>query len=223
MVLRSGVTNRPNTAAARADVAAGYWPPIGTGVAWTLAPVLVRLAESAESLGWTVYSLGDESHREKHGDHTPWSDPGKPGGAKKRGVVYAIDVMVPDVTVPAFRKWLLAYCKSSVDTSWIDFFNLDGAQYDYAGTKKGASSDRHLHLSVRAGKENALSSLFTAWKLHVNPPPSPPAAERLVKLAGGPEIYHVRHVATMEEATGLGKRLGAVVTVDSLAEFRSVL
>jgi hypothetical protein len=188
MVARSGIATRP--AEALSDYRAGYWPPPGTKVAWVLAPILIRLAESAESLGWTVYSIGDkENHLVKHGDHTPWSDPGAPGAPKKRGVVYAIDVMVPSVTVPAFTKWLISYCKSNVDTSWIDFFNIGGSQYNFAGSRLGSSTDQHLHLSVQLGKENAISALFSAWRLFVDPPPPPPIRKgipdmKLIKITG---------------------------------------
>lgn len=169
MVTRSGVAVRP----AGSD---SYPPAAGTRVAWTLAPILVRLAESAESLGWTVYSIGNSDHLRLHGDHTPWS------AGKKRGVVYAIDVMVPPVTIPGFTKWLIAYCKSTVDTSWIDFFNIGGSQYNFAGSRLGSSTDQHLHLSVQVGKENAVSLLFSAWRLFVDPPPPPVSPAQKAKV-----------------------------------------
>lgn len=209
MVARSGTATRPS--------GSDSYPPVaGTKVPWVLAPILIRLAETAESLGWTVYSIGNADHLKKHGDHTPWS------AGKQRGIVYAIDVMIPDAVVPKFTAWLLKYCKSDVDTTWIDFFNLGGSQYNYAGKRVASSSDHHLHLSVQSGKENAVSALFSAWKQETAPPPPPPA-ERLVKLAGSPAIYHVKHVPTMDDVTAITKRTGPVVTVDSFDELRSIL
>jgi hypothetical protein len=228
MVARSGVATRP--ADALADYRAGYWPAPGTRVPWVLAPVLIRLGESAEALGWTVYSIGDaETHLTKHGDHTPWSDPGAPGGgdAKTRGIVYAIDVMVPTVTQPAFEAWLVAYCRSDADTTWIDFFNIHGSQYNYAGVRLATSADQHLHLSIRKGKESAISSLFSAWKAHINPPPPPPAVKgkpdmKLVSVQGDTTgaIYKTdgwayQHVQPAEYPT-LKAVFGAPVPVPTL-------
>ena len=167
MVTTKGTTTRPDTVRGQADWKKGYWPPPNKLVDWTLAPVLVRLAAQAEKLGYTVYALGNEAHREAHGDHTAWSDPGLAGGenAKKRGVVYAIDVMVPAAEQAAFAQAVRAVCQSAVNTRYIDFFNIDGKQYDYAGRLLGPSGDQHFHLSIEEGHENADGSLLLSkWK-----------------------------------------------------------
>ncbi len=163
MVAKSGVATRPQ--------GSDSFPPVaGSRVSWVLAPILVRLAEQAERIGWTVYSIGNADHLKKHGDHTPWS------AGKSRGIVYAIDVMIPDALLPAFKVWFLAYCKSNADTTWIDFFNLAGSQYDFAGRRVASSSDHHLHLSVNRGHENKISDLFDKWRTRNNPPAPPKPA-----------------------------------------------
>lgn len=125
-----------------------WYPPVpGTRVSWTAVTPVVDAATQAVKDGVTAYVIGNIDHLRKHGDHTPWS------AGKVRGRVYATDVMIESAE-PA-RTRLLAYLKSDTDTRWIDFLNFGGLQYDYAGRVLAPSGDYHLHLSVRAGYENA--------------------------------------------------------------------
>jgi hypothetical protein len=231
MVVASGTATRP----AGSD---SYWPPVGTRVAWHLAPILVRLGGQAESLGWTVYSIGNVDHLKKHGDHSPWSVVS--GVTKTRGIVYAIDVMVPDTILSLFKIWMLAYCKSSADTTWIDFFNLGNEQFNFAGKKTANSTDHHLHLSVKKGSENKVSDLFNAWrdrnKKPTPAPTTPPVAttpkerrdDTVFLVKKGSAVYktdgfkgvHVEGPATREGYKDLVRALGDPVVVNGdLSDF----
>lgn len=128
-----------------------YWPPVGTSVAWTLTQPIQDLVDQGEAAGFpNLGTIGNTAHLQKHGDHTPWS------AGKERGRIYAKDTQMP----ADFEAWLVAKCKSSYNTLWIDFFNINNKQYDNAGNYLGYSADAHLHISVRKGYEDTHVSLF---------------------------------------------------------------
>jgi hypothetical protein len=142
--LQSGVAVRP-------PGSDSHWPPVGTRVPWTVVQPIQDLLDQGAAAGFAnLGTIGNVEHLKKHGDHTPWS------AGKERGRVYA-----KDTTVPAnFEAWLVAKCKSSYNTLWIDFFNINGRQYNNAGQLVGSSGDHHLHISVRKGYENTRVTLF---------------------------------------------------------------
>ena len=130
-----------------------------------------------------MYSIGNADHLDNRpaGGHTPWRD-GSPVG-----VVWAIDIMVDHegaAYLREFEKFVVSYCKSNADTTAIRFFNLNGSQYKFNGIRKWDSSDRHFHLEIENGKQNATLGLMAAWKAHkfpakppTTPKPVPPAPE----------------------------------------------
>lgn len=133
------------------------WPPaVGTPVAWVASQPVQDLLDQGRRLGWrNLGTIGNTAHLRGHGDHTGHS------GGKQRGVVYAKDTALPD----GGRAALLKLCRTDdYDTTWIDFFNVDGRQYNFAGTDVGWSGDQHLHVSVRRGHELRKVTLFTDMK-----------------------------------------------------------
>ncbi len=165
-------------------------------VDWALAKCLQREADVAESMGITVWGIGDADHLDNRpaGGHTPWRD-GSPVG-----IVWAIDIMVDHKGkkyLEEFERFVISYCKSNADTTWIRFFNLNGSQYNFAGTKRRSSGDYHFHLEVENGKQNAATGLMAAWKAHKTggpkpttpkPPTKPDDADRKVK----PDMFLIR-------------------------------
>lgn len=149
-----------------AEVAA-YWPPRGEQVMAVLSQPIQDLMEQGKKLGWAnLGTVGNTEHLMKHGDHTPWS------AGKARGILYAKDTDVPDWAVDR----LIAMCRSNYDTSWIDFFNVRGRQYDHTGTDVGSSGDHHLHISIDVGAERRSVTLFrdlAAGKATVPTTPTP--------------------------------------------------
>ncbi|MGH3715302.1 MAG: hypothetical protein ACRDT4_17840 [Micromonosporaceae bacterium] len=131
----------------------GIGPPGGTKVSWAVAQPIQDLIVQGKKLGWGhLGEIGDFGHLKKHGDHTPWSQ------HKAAGVVYAKDTSEP----PWVEKELLKLCRrEDYDTTWIDFFNINGRQFDFAGRLLGGSDDSHLHISVRKGAELRHVTLFT--------------------------------------------------------------
>lgn len=129
------------------------WPPkIGTRVDWVASQPVQDMLEQGKRLKWANKgTIGNTPHLQKHGDHTGHS------AGKLRGIVYAKDTELPAGAVAA----LLKLCKlPDYDTSWIDFFNVNGRQYNYAGKDVGPSGDTHLHVSVKRGSELKRISLF---------------------------------------------------------------
>lgn len=122
-----------------------YPPKPGTAVQWVAAQPVQDMLEQGKRLKWkNLGTIGNVAHLQKHGDHTGHSY------GKVRGVVYAKDTELP----PGGKEALLSLCrKANYDTSWIDFFNVGGRQYNYAGKDVGPSGDQHLHISVRRGAE----------------------------------------------------------------------
>lgn len=128
-------------------------PSNGQKVAWILAPGLGILGHQLDKLGIVWYSIGNADHLKLHGGHTPWK-PGAPAG-----MVTAIDVMkTPDSLV---EKAILALMRSeNYDTSWIDFINTNGHQYDWNGRFQASSGDLHLHLECLGVRTSFNSNLF---------------------------------------------------------------
>lgn len=147
MVVLTGRAKRPTGASS-------IGPRPGTTVSWRLATPIANLAAQAEELGWPILGIvGNIAHLRKHGDHTPWSK------GKKPGVIYGGDFKPPD----PFEAWYVATARSDYDTSWVDFININGRQYNNAGQKVANSSDEHLHVSVALGHENTTVTLFTDY------------------------------------------------------------
>lgn len=143
---------------------ANYWPhTAGQSVDWVLTQPIQDLVNQGKALGWTnLGTIGDEYHRRRHGDHTPWS------AGKVRNVLYAKDTKHPSW----LREELVKLCKSDYFTLWIDFFNVDGRQYDAGGNYLGSSSDYHLHISVAKGHELRRVHLFADLdRIHRGLPP----------------------------------------------------
>lgn len=166
-----------------------HWPPVGTVVQWYAVQPVVDLATQALKAGWPILgTIGEKlTHLTKHGDHTPWSD-------KKRGYVYAIDLAPP----APFEAHLVALCKSDFDTTWIDFWNMNGSQYDHAGNKVADSGDHHLHLSVALGYEAKHVTLITDYLTKVTAAAptktSTPVPQQEDDMAGrGEDIYTLLH------------------------------
>lgn len=128
-----------------------YWPPVGTTVNWALSQPIQDLLDQGKQLGWGhLGTIGDTYHRQRHGDHTPWS------AGKQRGVIYAKDTDDPSW----LEDELVRLCQSDYDTAWIDFWNCNGSQYNYAGQRVAGSGDHHLHISVNEGHELRHVTLF---------------------------------------------------------------
>lgn len=140
--------------AKRPSGASSSGPRPGTIIGWRLAQPIIDLARQAEELGWPIIGIiGNTDHLKKHGDHTPWSK------GKQLGVIYAIDVHPP----ADFETWLVAQCRSGYDTRWIDFFNINGRQYNSNGIRVTLSDDAHLHISVAKGYEDMPVTLFSDY------------------------------------------------------------
>lgn len=129
-----------------------YLPKAGTRVDWVLAQPIQDLLEQGKKHGYVNGgTIGNVAHLRGHGDHTGHSY------GKQRGVVYAKDTVLPD----GGKTALLKLCRTDdYDTSWIDFFNVEGRQYSYAGADVGPSADVHLHISARKGAELLHVPLF---------------------------------------------------------------
>lgn len=150
-------------------------------------------------MGITVWSIGNEDHLDNKpaGGHTPWRD-GSPVG-----VVWAVDIMVDHkglAYLEEFEDFVVAYCKSSADTTAIRFFNVNGSQYGYAGNRKKDSGDKHFHLEIENGKQNAALGIMAAWKAKKSGPALPPlpdifnrlgfiADARLKQITGDPKVW----------------------------------
>lgn len=177
-------------------------PSTGKAVKWKLAPGLVTLGKQLDKLGITWYSIGNADHLKKQGGHTPWK-PGAPAG-----MVTAIDVMkTPDALVEAAILKLMH--TDSYDTSWIDFINTNGSQYDWNGRRQGSSGDYHLHLETLGNRTSFSSNLFydmLGWPAGVKKPvsaqkptvmPTSTATWKaedmlsFVKLTSRPDVYLV--------------------------------
>lgn len=193
-------------------------------VPWKLAPVLVREAEVAESMGIIVWSIGNADHLDNvpAGGHTPFR------AGSVVGIVWAIDIMVDHKGkkyVQEFEKFVVDYCKSDADTTAIRFFNLNGSQYSFAGAKRRSSGDHHFHIEIENGKQNATLGIMAAWKAHKNPkPPAKPttapemptiynrlgfiADARLKQIPGDPKVW----------LTGRGKK----ALVKSTSELKAI-
>lgn len=145
-IVRTGAVTRPQGASSTG-------PQPGTRVQWKLTQPIADLCEQGSRHGFAnLGTVGDTGHLRKHGDHTPWSK------GKLPGWIYGKDTDMPS---PGFRKWLVEQCRrADYDTSWIDFFNVDGRQYDNSGDPVATSGDYHFHLSVRKGYENTHVTLF---------------------------------------------------------------
>lgn len=126
-------------------------PATGKAVRWVLAPGLQVIGQQLDKLGITWYSIGDAYHLSRQGGHTPWK-PGAPFG-----VVTAIDIMKSGYAT--VEKSILRVMKSDVDTTFIDFINVNGSQYDWDGRRQGSSGDFHLHLEVLGGRTNFTTNL----------------------------------------------------------------
>lgn len=130
----------------------GVGPAIGTTVRFVLCQPVQDLLGQGKRLKWTnLGTIGNTEHLRRHGDHTAHSL------GKMRGIVYAKDTGVP----AGAKAALLKLCRTDdYDTRWIDFFNIGGRQYNYAGADVGSSGDQHLHISVREGSELTKVTLF---------------------------------------------------------------
>lgn len=129
------------------------YPPIaGTTVRFVLSQPVQDMLDQGKRLGWTNKgTIGNKPHLKLHGDHTGHS------AGKLRGIVYAKDTELP----AGGRGALLYLCRlPDYDTSYIDFFNVDGRQYNYAGQDVGSSGDQHLHVSIKRGSELRRITLF---------------------------------------------------------------
>jgi hypothetical protein len=158
-------------------------PKAGTTVKYRLAQPIVDLAEQAKELGWRILGIiGDTSHLRKDGDHTPW-----PRG-KKQGIVYAIDLDDP----AGFEQWYVATARSDYDTTWIDFVNVNGSQYDNAGTRVAGSGDHHLHVSVAAGHEDTHVTLLTDYAAAKAGKPVPSTSKE-DDMAKGDDLWALLH------------------------------
>lgn len=202
-------------------------PSNGQKVAWTLAPGLATLGRQLDKLKITWYSIGNADHLDNvpAGGHTPWK-PKAPFG-----MVTAIDVMkTPDSLV---ERAILALMKNPhYDTSWIDFINTNGSQYDFDGRRQGSSGDYHLHLETLPQRTRFTSNLFYdmfGWPAGVIHPsgttPSPvhPVAPStatwkaedmltFVKLTSRPDVYLVtaaglQHLSPAQLKTGQNANL----------------
>jgi hypothetical protein len=142
-----------------------YNPHNGQNVKWTLASVLAACGKDLDKIGITWYSIGNSSHLQGQGGHTPW----KPGAPY--GTVTAIDIMkspYDDV-----EKRVLDVLKSNFDTTWIDFVNTNYEQYDYDGDWQADSGDGHWHLETLPKKTGGSTILIQkVWpeKFTTTPP-----------------------------------------------------
>ncbi len=189
-------------------------PRAGTRVDWVACQPVQDLLEQGKRAGWrNLGTIGNEAHLKRHGDHTGHSK------GKTRGVVYAKDTDVPQAAGQA----LIELCRiPDYDTTYIDFFNWRGRQYNSAGRDVGPSSDQHLHVSVRRGHELTRITLFNdvvavmAGTFRKAATPMPPifnqlgfiAGAQLVQLPGDPAIW----------LAGRGKR----AQVMSMTELKAV-
>lgn len=172
MVALTGSATRP-------DGASQYGPRPGTVVPYRLAQPVYDLATQAEKHGIRILGIkGDTPHLKLHGDHTPWSR------GKKPGVIYAADFDDP----PGFEAWLIATCKSTYDTRWIDFWNCNGSQYNAAGVRVASSGDEHLHISVALGHEATHVTLLDDY-VASKTKPAPQEAD----MARGDDLWTLLH------------------------------
>jgi len=138
-----------------------YFPPEGTRVTWRAHGIIQRMYDQAKAHGVEVKGvIGNTDHLRKHGGHTPW-EPDKP-----LGVVHAIDL-----EAPGLGDFILAICRTNEDTSFIQFMNWRGRQYDYGGNDIGSSGDQHLHFHVKAGREGLAVDLINRYANRNQPPP----------------------------------------------------
>jgi hypothetical protein len=204
-------------------------PSTGRTVSWRLAPGLALLGRQLDKLNITWYSIGNSEHLKRHGGHTPWK-PEAPFG-----VVTAIDVMASahaDV-----ERRILKLMKSDFDTSWIDFINVNGSQYDWDGRRQGSSGDQHLHLEVLGNRTSFTSNLFLEMWAPPKPASKPPAKTppakpsetgevtmRVIQKRGDDKRWKTdgfgrEHIKTMEDVADLEAAFGKTVPVNNLNAF----
>jgi hypothetical protein len=211
-------------------------PSTGRRVAWTLAPGLAKLGRQLDKLGITWYSIGDVGHLKRKGGHTPWK-PGAPFGT-----VTAIDVMASPYAVVE-RGILRLMKQDNYDTTWIDFINTNGSQYDWNGRRQGSSGDHHLHLEVLGSRTSFTSDLFYdmfGWPAGTRPPTTPPTKPpvpvaqieevtmKLIMQKGKPERWKTdgfvrEHIKTMAEVAALEAVFGKTVEVADPEAFGPVV
>lgn len=134
-VISSGFAVRPITGPYRC----GSIRP-GTRVAWRATTPILQIATTFDNYGVTAYIIGDSYHLRGCQDHTPWST------GKVYGRIFACDVMYPDI--PKLQGWILSVMRGAIDTSWIDYININNSQYNSSGQRVASSGDHHLHISV---------------------------------------------------------------------------
>jgi hypothetical protein len=169
-------------------------PHTGGSVEWTLAQPIADINAQCKEAGIVCYTIGNSAHLRGTGDHTPWSR-GKPAGK-----LFAADVMKSG-HADVERRILALMRDPDYDTTWIDFVNVNGSQYDYAGKWLKPSGDHHLHVSVEGWavreKVTLIRDMFGGPKPDsLSPKPDKPQPRRvgipmftLVKVRNDPKIY----------------------------------
>lgn len=182
MTSTSGVVTRPSN---------------GKRVSWKAAVPIVDAVRQANASGITAYVIGDASHLRRSGGHTPW----KPGAPY--GVVTATDIMVSNPAT--FEKALLRLMKASgYDTTWIDFININGHQYDFDGRYQGTSGDHHLHLEALGGRTNhAGNTLIRDAVSLTKGGPMPGAKPPVVKPTPAPTVPKEEEEMRLVQTKGL--------------------
>lgn len=206
-----------------------YPPPAGTKVLWVCSQPIQDLLDQGKKLAWANKgTIGNVTHLRGHGDHTGHS------AGKLGGILYAKDTWCSQASLNA----LIELCRMpDYDTSWIDFFNALGSQYNYAGKRVASSSDQHLHVSVKRGHELRRVTLFTDMAAVMagtygaaKTPPMPAIFGRLgfiddavlVQVKGDPKVWltgrgkkaHVASPAELKEiqayltARGMAAKVG---------------
>lgn len=208
-------------------------PSTGRQVAWTLAPILISVARDLDAIGITWYSIGNTDHLRGEGGHTPW----KPGAPP--GVVTAIDVMAtPYADV---ERRVVSVLRSVLNTSFVDFVNTNGHQYDWNGRRQGPSGDYHWHLEVLGARTTGVTTLARAvWFERFSAPPAPPILQQhtrgdldmqMVKVRSRDEVWKVLGNGVLQHVTpaqfnALREAGAPLATVDSeeeLAAFGTVI
>ncbi|HVL63447.1 MAG TPA: hypothetical protein VM430_18870 [Microbacterium sp.] len=196
------------------------WPPApGTLVRWVASQPVQDMLNQGKRYGWVnLGTIGNKSHLQKHGDHTGHS------GGKVRGVVYAKDTVLPE----GGKAALLQLCRTpDYPTGYIDFFNIEHEQYNFAGVKVGSSGDRHLHVSIRRGHELTRITLFDdisavlagTWRKPVVPMPG--IFTRLGFIDGA-SLVKLREGDATVWLSGRGKR-ARVVNMEELTAIQEFL
>jgi peptidoglycan hydrolase-like protein with peptidoglycan-binding domain len=138
-----------------------YYDWVKAGRHWTDAKPIADLQKTLQGLGYTVYTIGNDSHLTKSvpEDHTPFSHTGWPGTSPK-GRVLALDIMPKNNNMHDLanlaRTLIAEKDAGNSAASCIKYINWTDesgncyhVSWEPTHTTKTSTDKGHIHLSIR--------------------------------------------------------------------------